>query len=132
MVKQTIEIDVPDGWEAVGFRQVLHGEWYLGCVPGQGPFQWPGPGKSDLEYVVVRRVHAWPEWLMQLARIHGPWFVIDPNGDAYLCNADPIDRVCTWKWTGLSLRLPREWVGYAPPHDLAGDGWRTCKWRLPV
>ena len=116
-MKQTIEIEVPDGLEVETIRRLYE-------LPDHTDMQW--------YCVKLRRVHVWPEWLLQLARIHGPWFVIDPNGDAYLCDVDPVDRIRAWVCAGTSWRLPNEWVGYAPPHDHTGDGWRKCKWKLPI
>ena len=55
MAKQTITVDVPDGWEATGeYRLVQNGEWYLRVDGGAG--QWTYSVATTSNWPVLRRV----------------------------------------------------------------------------
>ena len=50
-------------------------------------------------------------------------------------NNDELRRAVTWPLEKVDWRhearhpVPIEWM---PTHDYTGEGWRKCKWRLPV
>lgn len=53
--KQEIEIDVPKGWKAVGFRRVKSGEYYVRFSP-LTPIKWTDTPVSCGHYIVVEKV----------------------------------------------------------------------------
>ena len=65
MAKQLIEIDVPDGWEAVAFRHPILGEYFI----PDADQRYAMPIERDKHYVpvgnrvIVRKVWQAPDWI---------------------------------------------------------------------
>lgn len=53
--KQTIEIDVPVGFEAVGHGRLSHGDYYIRYEDGI-PSIWESTYKSSSSYVILKKV----------------------------------------------------------------------------
>ena len=69
----TIETEVPDGYEAVAFRQPVSGEYYLSVVDTVLKCV----GEPLGSRLVLRKAHVWPEWLPD------GWVAVDSNGAVY-------------------------------------------------
>jgi hypothetical protein len=70
MAEQTVTVNVPDGWEAVAYREPTIGEWYL-TSGGVRKCDW-GLGRHP--WLIVRPAWVWPEW------ITAEWIAMEPDG----------------------------------------------------
>jgi hypothetical protein len=81
MAKQTLELEVPEGWELTGeYRFSRDGEHFLTSL-----------GKvvkhrlSDaIPRIIVRQDWQWPEWLK------APWIAMDKSGDWFAYDGKPV------------------------------------------
>lgn len=53
-MKVEIEVDVPDGWRVVGYRQVKAYDYFM-CLPGSIS-QWLSEVESDDAYLILEKV----------------------------------------------------------------------------
>lgn len=105
MTKQMIEVDVPDGWEAVGYRAPEIGESYLlfdGSVSTvDGVFIYPVP--------ILRRSWKWPPWLK------AGWIAMDRNGHWYAYTHEPTPLDIAWSSAGGATWLSSGALAFTPP-----------------
>ena len=93
----TIEVDIPDGYEATGeFRCPNVGEYWIydHCLPACGlGFVLPHSPR-----LILRKTWQWPEWLK------APWIAMDKNGEWYAYKEQPdlMDCFVTWQSSGPS------------------------------
>ena len=91
MTKQTLELEVPEGWELTGeYRASKSEEYFLtprGTVVKHRFF-------DEVPKIIVRQDWQWPEWLK------APWIAMDKSGDWYAFNERPVieqqSSIC-WK-----------------------------------
>lgn len=84
----TIEVDVPEGWEATGeYRRVTRGERYLTCANGvQYVGTWcPKHEPSGSKYIVLRKAWQPEPWMPEGSWVYksewGSWFLSDTAPD---------------------------------------------------
>jgi hypothetical protein len=124
MAKQLVEVDVPEGFEAVGHRLPLAGDFYINSKGEvvQSPEAWNGCNGPRL---VLRPEWTWPAWLK------APWIAMDSKGGwcAYQDEPRIIEGSDCWgpqlgDWSDL---LPGIFDFTPPPVT----DWRQSKRRNP-
>lgn len=91
----TIEVDIPDGYEATGeFRSPGLDEVYL----QRGEVKRSRFDHYASDFVIVRKKWQWPDWLK------APWIAMDKNGEWYAYKEQPdlMDCFVTWQSSGPS------------------------------
>ena len=128
MAKQMVEVDVPEGFVAVGHRLPVKGDWYYDsngklCEAAAGWNSCNGPR------LVFAPDWRWPEWLLD------PWVAMDPTGSWWTYTDEPVlygsDDT---EWHGeahlnLSHAKNQKSFRYEVPPHMAD--WRTSKRKNP-
>lgn len=122
MSKQTIEVEVPSGWEAVAYRRPARGEWILGIADGQ-PCKCVMENYGD-DRVIVRKAWRWPDW------ITAPWIAMGRNGNWFAFPVEPSrENYRDGCWSGgYETWLNPALVAFTPPPC---DDWRQSKRHNP-
>lgn len=93
----TIEVDIPDGYEATGefrlpdeSRECWLSNFSAVCEPHGGRATVHGPR------LILRKKWQWPDWLK------APWIAMDKNGEWYAYKEQPdlMDGFVTWQSSG--------------------------------
>lgn len=122
MPKQTIEVDLPDGYEPTGeVRPPKVGDHYLNY--------WREVHLSDRDFyadqyrVIVRPVWKWPEWLK------APYIAMDSDGLWWAFAVKPMPEFGCWQANGRPyMRLKNEFTDFTPPPV---DDWRQSLRKNP-
>lgn len=122
MPKQTLELEVPEGWELTGeYRAPKPGDYFInsrGRVFDYCSTQLTTPKP------IVRRVWQWPEWLK------AGWTAMDKNGIWWAYTEKP--RVSGNGWTspgiGIYEVINSQLLDFTPPPC---DGWRQSLRKNP-
>lgn len=120
MSKQMIDIEVPEGWVAVDYRNPQIGEHYLsdgGLTVSYCHFEL-GAG---LRYVIVELK---PEYREYRFGLQDGWIAADSSGGAFWFSEKPWVDDGVWRFTGLSVFL-----GSAIVFEVDGD-WRDSLRRV--
>lgn len=116
-MKQTIEVDVPDGWRAAGYRCGRRGEKALshGIVTTI---------HSDTAYelLIVEPDWHWPEWLT------APWIACDSDGVWCAFALEPSMRPDGYWESGRKSDLNLKLFAFLPPPCT---DWRQSKRKNP-
>jgi len=120
-MKQTIEIDVPEGWEIVGYRRPQHDEFYL----KDGEIVKAYLNCLTYSAIIVKRSWEWPEWLK------ADWIAMDESGKwfAYSC-AEPVldDKVWARGEADVCIVLNSNMIDFNPPPC---DDWKKSLRKNP-
>ena len=110
-MEASVKVEIPDGWELAcdRLRRAEFGEHVIGVGTVE---KWTAPYQSDREYVIVRKVWQWPEWLKAAA-------IVQSSSDSwYACKEIPqrSDTArCGWDlfhyWSLLDPKL----IDFTPP-----------------
>ncbi len=123
MPKQMLEVEVPEGWEAVAYRCPKKGESYMLAT---GRIGTASVDYSYRKYIVVRKAWEWPKWLL------APWIAMDKSGAWWSFFDEPVlsDGKSYWRYD-LPIKLicsphSRNHYDFTPPPC---DDWKESKLR---
>lgn len=116
----TIEVDVPDGWEVVGYRKAQRDEHFAmnGAV-------WQSVGETVEQHPIIVKAWQWPDWLKG-------WIAMDEDGSWFWFENEPRQMNTGWGHEG------GEYYRFGVVTDLAGitpppcTDWRQSKRRRPT
>jgi hypothetical protein len=126
----TIEVDIPEGWEATGeYRKPTDCDHWL---PADG-----GPvirGAYPFLRVILRKRQppiaddAWPDWVAE-----GAWYGRDEDGDAYLYKNKPFTGDSSFRTRdGEVFYLEHEWPFPDFPHPPKNMPWEKTLCQKPI
>ena len=108
-----VRLEIPIGWEYVGFRPAKSGEHVLHVAPGNCvASHHKSRSQSPLCCFIVRPAWQWPSWLK--AR----WIAMDMGGRWYWYENEPDHedpRDLVWRSNGEYERLSTTFMDFTPP-----------------
>lgn len=97
MSKQTIEIEVPDGWKVVGYRAPKEGEYYLAEISRETPI-YAGSDFASMQLIVERD----PDYVDAIeVRLKPGWVAMDANRQVYWYGNKPSMQGDGWSANGV-------------------------------
>ena len=121
MGKQMVEVDVPDGWEAVEYRVPVVGETILSSEDPRTVIPTVGPGYYSARFI-LRPVWQWPAWLK------APWIAMDPDGLWGSFENEPCIESGSWICRGAESYVFTTLFDFTPPPCT---DWRQSKRKNP-
>lgn len=101
MSKQTIEIEVPDGWRVVGYRAPKEGEYYLDDLSRETPI-YAGSDFASMRLIVERD----PDYIEAIeVRLKPGWIAMDAKGGVYWFEQKPLRCATIWHSPHNFLRV---------------------------
>jgi hypothetical protein len=103
MAKALVEVEIPEGWEAVKYDHPGLGDYYIhdrlnavarvGYPGDMEPAQYWTPTNSEslkLPRIILRPAWTWPAWLK------APWIAMEKDGEWIAFNYEPIANAHYW------------------------------------